>query len=115
MDIFILYILMQADNIAASITFCLFLAIFIGVVCAIVGHVDDNDKSKKLSKICAILSVPLLIAAALMPTTKTMAVMIGGHYALDAAKSDVAKKIMILVEKTIDDAISMPNKKDGKK
>jgi hypothetical protein len=110
MDIFMLYLLMQADTISAVLVFfALFggAAIFLWITFA---YTEDLP-SKKIAKMILIFAwFPLVIASALFPNTKTIAVMVGGHYAIEATKSETAKKIIEYVNRSLDKAL-----KDDKK
>lgn len=128
MDLFVLYLLMQADSICRLFVFFAFVfgitasVLCITFACSFDESFDtqkDLDRKQKLRPkmkrwflFLWFLCFLSAMAATLFPKTKTLAVMIGGHYALEAAKSDTAKKIMELVNLSIDEALN--NAKKGK-
>jgi hypothetical protein len=115
MDIFILYLLMQANSIKGMfvvITVCLVVG---ALVSTMIGRIEDDAYMRRLARLCCIAVTPMLIFATLLPSTKTLAVMMGWHYAIEAVKSDTAKKILDLVDLTIDGALSDAKKAKASK
>lgn len=115
MDIFLLYLLMQADTIKDSFVVITFFGGMGTCICLVIGLIEDIKLLKKAAKVMGCIVVPSLIMATLMPSTKTIAVMVGGHYAIEATKTETAKKIMNLVDVTLENAIKDALKKRGEK
>lgn len=130
MEIFLLYLLMQADSISSALGFVsvvtsvIFAGAFIGVLVT-TGNAyeygpDSEHRKEGLARAARIakwrnkigcVALPLFIACMLFPSTKTLAVMIGGHYALQAVKSDTAQKLLELVNNELDKALNERGRK----
>lgn len=114
MDIFLLYLLMQADAFGVVVFLAAVVCGVSAVVCMIAESDSSGDEEKEFRRwrkrwlnilVCA------AIFLAIFPSTKTIAVMVGGHYALEAAKTDTGKKIEKFVNDTLNKAIEKINSK----
>lgn len=132
MDVFMLYLLMQADSICKTMEFvtficCVgFIVTLIAATCFKCASIPNSESEygrrheetagkihevlKPISKKFGIASFVLIAMNALMPTTKSLAIAVGGHYAIEAAKSETAQKIKVLVDATLDKALEKVTK-----
>jgi len=109
MDIFLLYLLMQADSIIViALIIAILSASTVGVLQLYLIDSSSNT-AKALRKKGITFCVFSVAILAFFPSTKTLAVMFGVHYAIEAAKSETGKKIQKLVNDTLDKAIEKIN------
>lgn len=116
-DIFLLYLLMQADTIAGALGILATCLIAISLISWFVVSItnttsnsspaerENNAKACRATRWLTPIAIITFVIQALFPTTKTIAVMAGGHYAIEVAKSDTGKKVRALIDATLDKAV----------
>ena len=113
MDIFLLYLFTRVDSLHAAFFVITMIGSFIIAFGGLALHSDSQDGFKFIKKWCWIPIIAALLLVA-TPRQKDLAIIIGGHYAIEAAQSDTAKKIYAIVTDTLDEKVAEIAKKKAK-
>lgn len=113
MDIFLLYLFTRVDALHSAIAGMMIPAILIAVISAgfltAFRFINDEELAKhaigvkKIFIISAIAWVFLGGMSILVPTQKDLAIIVGGYFTIEAAKSDTTKKVYQLVQGILDE------------
>jgi hypothetical protein len=124
MDIFLLYLFTRVDNFIAAAAIVWILAGLFLFLCLIfspiiIGEWEDEGK---LHKAIVAAKKPLmwifgicLFISLMIPTKKDMAIIVGGHLAIEAVQSDAAKKVYAIVTNLLDEEIATIAKRKSEK
>ena len=116
MDIFLLYLFTRVDSLKEMLTFVLILGgIGGGFLVAFGGfsYRDDEIKAfreKWLNKYL-LLTCAMMVLSVATPRQKDLAIIIGGHFAIEAAQSGTAKKVYAIVQDVLDEKLAEIAKK----
>ena len=120
-EILVLYLFSRLDGIKDGLAFALTVG---AVLCAILFVIyliskDDPSCDGTAAKNIAVLPrkairntfIGVFILNLLLPTQRDMAIIIGGKLAADAARSETAQKLLVLVNQVLDKEIEALKKK----
>jgi len=118
MDIFILWLFVQADSIRSMLSFVAGIAVFITLIVAALwfyfAYIERNEEmvqvfGKLLNKLVIVVVVGAGLTVAI-PSSQGIAMIVGGKLAIEGITSEpvvgTAKKIHELVNRKLDEAIA---------
>lgn len=122
MDILLLYLFAQVDQIIGVFGF---FAVLFGMATAIMAALylfatEGGSRSKDVENlrplrrwfiITGIACFCCTLIATLVPSQKGIAIIVGGHFALEATRSETAKKIFTIVDGVLDKQIEQLSRK----
>ena len=95
-EVFLLYLFTRLDAISGFLTIGCFFSFVIGFTAALM-HAVEFEISPRLFKWMGVACVVFGLAAVFVPTQKDMAIIVGGKFAIDAARSPEGKQVRGLV------------------
>lgn len=111
MDIFVLYLFTRVDELRSVINYGAFLTLFATII-TLLMWLFVLDEAPEMIKTCKrwfigflVFTTACMSLKVLVPSQKDIAIIVGGHYALQAAQSGTARKILELVEGKLDEEI----------
>lgn len=119
MDIFLLYLFTRADVVSDVFQFIMFISFVVMVFAVIFSLTNDKGGAGKTvllyAKRLALAAVSFCLLYMVTPRQKDLAIIVGGHFAIEAAQSDTAKKIYTIVQGALDEQIAeIAKKRAGK-
>ena len=114
MDIFLLYLFTRVDTLNGMFFFVAVVGSVIIAVASVEAYSSESEPAQifvKKWRWVPIVAALLLVAT---PRQKDLAIIVGGHFAIEAAQSDTAKKIYAIVTDTLDEKLAEIAKKRAK-
>ena len=118
MEVFLVYLWLQLDSLVWAAIWATILSVAFMLVCLLpidmctnsfgeyTKRGEEDEKIWKKRQLRAFfLAIVFAVVATILPTSKTVAYMVGAHYATKLATSPEASKVMSLVRKQANDIL----------
>lgn len=101
----LLYLFTRVNPVIAILVVVTFIGYGVALFTLMYGTIESEPKIFKFTKISSTIATISLVLFAAIPTQKDLAIIIGGSYVIEAAKSDKAKELSGLLYDAIKDQL----------